>query len=56
MVHRDVRIYDDPGRIAAFHVQLNWWRELESAFAKLLFLAMRAARAERDDGVPVPHL
>lgn len=54
MSHRDVRRYFDVGRIAVAQVGPTWYRATESAFAKLLLRAMRAARAERRDGRPTP--
>jgi hypothetical protein len=52
MSHRDVRRYFDVGRLAVAHVGQTWYRAVESAFAKLLLLALRAARAERQAGRP----
>jgi hypothetical protein len=54
MCHRDVRRYYDVGRLAVAFVGPAWYRNVESAFAKMLLLAMRAARAEREAGRPSP--
>lgn len=52
MSHRDVRRYFDVGRIAVAHVGVTWYRAVESAFAKMLLLALMAAGAERQAGQP----
>lgn len=52
MSHRDVRRYYDIGRLAVVVVGPVWYREVESAFAKMLLLALRAAGAERKAGRP----
>lgn len=54
MSHRDVRRYLDIGRIAVAVVGPVWYRTVESAFAKMLLLALRAAGAERRAGHPAP--
>jgi hypothetical protein len=54
MSHRDVRRYYDIGRPAVAVVGPVWYRNVESAFAKMLLLALRAARAEREAGRPSP--
>ena len=54
MTHRDVRRYFDVGRIAVAQVGPSWYRATESAFAKMLLFALRAARAERLAGRPTP--
>ena len=54
MSHRDVRRYFDVGRLAVAVVGPVWYRTVESAFAKMLRLALRAARAERETGHLAP--
>lgn len=54
MSHRDVRRYFDIGRLAVAVVGPVWYRTVESAFAKMLLLALRAARAERETGRLAP--
>jgi hypothetical protein len=54
MSHRDVRRYYDIGRLGVAVVGPVWHRNVESAFAKMLLLALRAARAEREAGRPSP--
>lgn len=54
MSHRDVRRYYDVGRLGVAVVGPAWHRTVESAFARMLLLAMRAARAERAAGRPSP--
>ena len=54
MSHRDVRRYFDIGRLAVAVVGPVWYRTVESAFAKMLLLALRAARAERKTGRLAP--
>ena len=51
MSHRDMRRYYDVGRLAVAHVGLEWHRTLESAFAKMLLLGLRRARAEDAAGI-----
>jgi hypothetical protein len=53
MSHRDVRQYFDVGRLAVAVVGPVWYRTVESAFAKMLLQALRAARGEREAGRPV---
>lgn len=52
MSHRDVRRYFDVGRLAVAVVGPAWYRTVESAFAKMLLQALRAARGEREAGRP----
>jgi hypothetical protein len=54
MSRRDVRRYYDIGRLAVAVVGPAWYRNVESAFAKMLLLALRAAGAEREAGRPSP--
>ena len=56
MSHRDVRRYYDIGRLAVAVVGTQWYRRVESAFAKMLFLALRSARGEREavESSPIP--
>lgn len=54
MSHRDVRRYLDIGRLGVAVVGPVWYRTIESAFSRMLLLALRAARAERQAGRPTP--
>lgn len=54
MSHRDVRRYYDTGRIAVAQVGTDWYSDVESAFAEMLFRALQVAQADRAAGNPSP--
>lgn len=54
MSHRDVRRYYDIGRLAVTVVGPKWYRDVESAFARMILRAMRLAGDEREANRPRP--
>lgn len=50
MSHRDVRRYYDAGRLGVATVGPQWYREVETAFAKMFLLGIDKSASARSDG------